>query len=74
MTLRGCQACQLTLRTGVFADRPKGRFSSSATLCASLTGSSLCRNWADSNSCRSIGLAPKSSMYFKLTPAMPSHA
>lgn len=34
----------------------------------SLTGSSLCRNWALRISCRSMGLAPKSSMYFKLTP------
>ena len=34
----------------------------------SRTGSSLCRNWALRMSCRSMGLAPKSSMYFRLTP------
>lgn len=57
-----------TFRTCRLVDKPKGRFSSSATRCASLTGSSWCRNCADSISCFSIGFPPNSSMYFMLTP------
>ena len=52
-----------TLSTCGFADNPYGKFSSSATRCANLTGSSLCRNCAESISCRSMGLEPKSSLF-----------
>ena len=44
---------------GDLAERPKGRFSSSATRCARRTGSSLCRNCADRTSCRSMGFRAK---------------
>ena len=57
-----------TARTCALLLSPSGRFSSSATRCASRTGSSLCRNCALTMSCRWIGCAPKSIMYFSETP------
>ena len=62
----------LTFNTCALADNPYGRFSSSATRWARRTGSSLCRNWAESRSCGvRVGVGGQGASSSLVPPSLP---